>query len=563
MKAVFLILGIPALVFFTLSITLDLGSLVGIYPEYDLTPYLTARSLAKDLDLAFDHGDSDRYFREQLQRPSHFAVVQKKILSATGDYESRATFYAPDFYVFALIPFVALLGFHGMLLFHSLLILVVLLLGYRYYSSELGGTESALNSVLYFTLIPLPILFLIPSHSLFLFAAILSAVFFGMREMPIPSAAFLGLSCSLQPWSLLFAALIPTFWKKDSGSQTGKFAVALLASLGVFLGIEYLMYPAKIVSGVKWVSSPLSIPVKDAWNTLPSADSYLFSKPNLQQVMDFLFGRSYGFVVYAFPAAALMMAAIWRAGQPHVRRILLFMALFLMAVAFVHPSVWGVRLLASDLWILPAALAFFLMPVTRPRHAFTIIVVLSCLLIGPLLANPMGALINRMYYLQSFPYRFFPAELTTLETTGITANTAFRLPFSQGALYLLNDNFYPEKDFLWVKGESSLEFLIQIKSLEEAPRLLFENGTQENHIRVLLGKRQEELHLGAEEVSYLDLPDFRGEFREFDGRFYLHGKIQTSSGYVPKLLSRDNSDYRYLGCQVHIINQQSARNKIP
>src|SRR5438552_3531228 len=116
MKAAYLVLAISSFVFLALAITLDLGSLVTTYPQYDLSSYLAARSLARDGDLAYSSADSDRYFREHGQRPSHFQAVKKKVISRAGEYREYPVFYAPGIYTFLLIPFVAAFGFHGVLL---------------------------------------------------------------------------------------------------------------------------------------------------------------------------------------------------------------------------------------------------------------------------------------------------------------------------------------------------------------------------------------------------------------------------------------------------------------
>lgn len=556
MKAVHFILGIPLFVFCVLAFTLDLGTLVSTYPQVDLTAYLAARSVALDHDLAFTKADSDRYFRERLTRPGDFAVTKKKVLSSSGEYLDTPVFYDPEIYVLLLAPFAGLFGFHGVLVLHALLIGALYAVGYLHYAKKGTDTaEPALNAMVYYTLVPIPVLFLIPSHALLLFVVITVAIYFAIHGRVALSAVFLGVAFSLQPWSLVFALLFPAYWKPVTAVKAGRFAVSLAIAVFLAWGLSHLMAPAQATSEVRWVAAPPVKPLNEIWDSLPRVDHYLFAAPHPQRVLDFLLGRNNGFFVYAFPAAALLLAGLWRLREPWIRHTILFAALFLVATAFVHPSCWNINLPASDLWILLGALPFFLMPVVQPRSLFITTVVLSSILSGPLVINPFGALANREYYLQSFPYRYFPVELSTIGRAGLTANPEFRFPFDGGSLYLLNDAFYPEQDFLWTRGESSLEFLVVLRTDRSYPSLKLQNGTDENHLVVRLGNRKEEFHLGAGEAAVVDLSRFAGGFREFDGRFYLRGKIDTSAGYVPKLLSRDNSDYRFLGCQIHILNQ--------
>lgn len=558
MKAVHFILGIPLFVFLVLSFSLDFGALVATYPQVDLTAYLAARSVALDHDLAFTQTDSDRFFRERLSRPGNFAVAKKKALSSSGDYQETPILWDPEIYVLLLAPFAGLLGFHGVLLFHALLIGALYTIGYLHYAKKgSDSAEPALNAMLYYTLIPVPVLFLIPAHALLLFVTVTAASYCAIHGRAVLSAALLGVAFSLQPWSLLLAALFPTFWKQpDIAVKVGRFAVSLATAVFLAWALSHLMAPAQMISEVRWVAAPPGKPLNEVWESLPRVDRFLFAAPHPQRVLDFLFGRNNGFFVYAFPAAALLMAGLWRVRESWTRHVLLFTMLFLAATAFVHPSSWNVTLAASDLWILLAPLPFFLMPLVRPRSLLVITIVLSSILAGPLVVNPFGALANREYYLQSFPYRYFPVELSTIGRTGLTANPEYRIPFAGGAMYLLNDAFYPEQDFFWTRGESSLEFLAVLVPGRGFPGLRLQNGTVENRLSLQLGDETEAFHLGAGEGALIDLRKFAGRFREFDGRFYLHGKIDTSSGYVPKLLSRDNSDYRFLGCQIHIINQQ-------
>lgn len=558
MKAVYLILGAPVFAFLTLAFTLDLGSLIAVYPDSNITAYLCSRSLSKDLDLAYTSNDSDRYFKEVLRRPSRFEVVQKTFRASSNESSRYTVLYYPDVYVFFLAPFTGLFGFQGILVLHALLIGVLYGIGYFYYRIKTEPSFlPALNSLIYFTLVPVPILFLIPSHALFLLVVISAAIFAGIRGKTILSALLLALAFSTQPWALLFALFLVGYWQHiGQKKDVARFAVVLLLAVLCAWGIEQIMYPRGSISEVRWVPDVLTRPIADVWDTLPAVQSRYFAKPSVQRVIDFLLGRSIGFFVYGFAAAGLMGSCLWLAKDRLVQRSLLFFILFLLVVSISDPSSWGANAFISDLWILLCAIPFFMSPILRPAALFFSIAMFTCFLIGPLLVNPLGAIINRVYYLQSFPYKYFPIELSLIGKFGITAIPVFQFPYDGGKVYFLNDQFYPEKDYFWVHGGSNLEILLQATQKKSDYSIRIQNGPLDNRVLLKLGNRVEELHLAPSEAMVMDLNRFSSGMREFEGQYYLHGKIESRSGFVPMLFSRENADYRYLGCQVQIIKDQ-------
>ncbi len=553
MKSSSLILGIPIFVFLILSVTLDIGSLFRLYPQLDLTPFLAARSLGTDGDLAYSQADSDRFFRDALQRPSHFRLKQKKILSSSGEVRTYAVFYSPDLFVFALVPFVRFFSFHGILLFNALCIASIYLTGFHYYRNRPEEqTLPALNSVFYFTLLALPVLYLLPSHHLFLLAAITAAISFGLRRQAAWSAVFLAIAASSQPWSILVALFLISYW-----SQPGEVLPRFLLILGVLLffvwGTERLMYPPSAVGETRAVIEVINRPVAEVWSRLPRVDTYLLSTPSVRRVMDFAAGRTAGLFLYSFPACALLLTSVWFWRDRLVGRTLMFFVFFLAAISFTDPSCWNIAAFSNDLCMIPAALAFFLFPMIKPVSFFAAITAVSCFVTGPLLVNPLGGIVNRSYYLQAFPYRFFPVELSLLERTGITANPAYQMKFDSGSAFFLNDNFYAEGNFFWVHGASVLELLLRLD--QASGKIYLRNGSLDNHVTVMFGGRMQEFWLKPGEMADIDLDPYRSQMAQYQGSTYLHGKIESSNGYVPKLFSRDNPDYRYVGCQIRLEKQ--------
>jgi hypothetical protein len=560
MKTSHFILVIPLLAFLSCAIILAFGKLLILYPRYDLTPYLMARSLACDWDLAYTRVDSDRFFKENLRRPSHFLVTKKDIVDSSGGNRSFFVFYNPSLYSFYLAPFAGLFLFRGFLLSQMFLIGTLYVTGYIYYrTAEEDSVLPALNSVVYLSLVPLPILFLLPSSHLFLFTTCFCAVFFGLRKRMLISAIFLAIAFSVQPWSILIGLILISYWQYSGlKSEPVRFLLYSVLSILTVSCIEYLMYPERGVPDVRLVSAPQDQALASIWQTLPAISVRYFAAADLQRVSDFLFGRTIGLFVYGFTGFALVLSCIWFWSDRLVSRIFGFFVLCLIAIAISDPSSWNIQAFVNDWWILLCSVAFFIAPLIRPLSLFALIGGFSVLLTGPLLANPAGALINRNYYLQVLPYRLFPNELSLLGKIGITSDPPYHLDFPQGRIYFLDDSFYPESDFFWVKGEHDLEFILQVPRKNSATFLKIQNASIENTITVLLGGKRRVLRMTSLETVFIDLDQYSSSMKEYQGRYVLHGRIKSSSGVVPKLLSRDSLDYRYLGCQVQFIPKQAS-----
>ena len=564
MKMAHLILVVSVCAFLTLAITLDLGRLQQLYPDSDLTPYLTARSLAFDGDLAYTRVDSDRFFKEQLVRPSRFSLKQKKVLSSDGTLRAYSVFYSPDLYVFALIPFVRLFAFSGILLLHSLLIATAFILGYFYYRRESDSVLPAANSVLYPVLALVPILVLIPSYALFLFCTISAALFFGIRNREVVCAALIAIAASCSPWVLLYAAFFISYWqteKEQTPFRSLRFVIALFAFSFLAWAVEQLMYPPNAVGETRWVAGVLDRPITDVWSTLPLRTVSYFSHFAPQRVLDFLVGRTEGLLIYFFVPTALLVISTWHWRDRLIRCAIVFVLAVFIAVSVSHPSSWNVNAFVSDFSILVAPLPFFLRPLVLPRYFFVGITAASAFLIGPLLLNPFGSLADRAYYLQVLPYKLFPLELSLIGRAGITADPSYRMEFEGGKLYFLDNHFYREGDFFWVKGEATVEFLMETNEKNSLTHLKIQNGSLDNDIWIHLNKWREHFRLAPADSALLELSRYASEARFVEGRYYLHGKIESRTGYTPKLLSRDNLDFRFLGCQVHLISKPATMTK--
>jgi hypothetical protein len=556
LKSIHLIFITPVLFFACATLILDPGTLDSAYPDADWTPYLAAVSLARDGDLAYTREDSDRYLREYDSRPFPFRVVQKRILTSSGQYSNYHAFHYPEIFLFLLVPFIGLFGFHGWLLLHALLILGIYWMGWQYYrGNDAEAFSPAMNSVVYFTLIPIPVLFLLPSHHLFLLAVCVAFIFCGLKRWPVLSAIFLAFGVSSQPWLAIFSLLVIANWQVTKQTATAnplpRFVIAATIALFAVWGVERLMYPIGLISEPRWVITGDHPPLAGIWNMLPDARAYNWSAPELHRLIDFLFGRNSGFLVYAFTAGALLLSSIWVLRDPLVRIAWLFVILFLALVPFIHPSSWNPQSLANDLWIILAPLPYFLIPLIRPKSLFLCIAAFAAFFAGPLLINPLGAITNRSDYSFSFPYKFLPVEISLAGRAGITKDPRYRQSFSKGRIYFLNDNFYSEGNYFWLRGESKLEFLLELRDRENF-MIEFRNGVLDNKITLKFQDSEEVVRLTTAETRKVDLSGHLRTHTRYEGRTYVHGEIQTNAGYVPGLLSRDNPDYRFLSCQIHL-----------
>jgi hypothetical protein len=556
LKSTHLTLIIPFLIYAGAAFVLDPGALLPQYPDADLTPYLAAVSVAKDGDLAYTREDSDRFFRQYDWRPFPFRVLQKRMMNSSGEYKSYFAFHYPELFLFVLVPFLALFGFRGWLVLHALLVLSLYVMGWIYYrGKDPDAVSPALNSVVYFCLIPVPVLFLIPSHHLFLISVCAAFLFFGLRGWPILSAIFLAIAFSSQPWAAVFCLFMIGYWQATRKDQTEnripRFVIAIVLAFFVVWGLERLMYPVANVSESRWVTTGTHLPLTHIWKSLPDAGQYGWSSPHPQRLIDFLFGRNSGFFVYAFAAGALLLSSVWLIRDSLVRVGLIFVIFYFALISVIHPSIWNAQSFVNDFWILLCPLPYFLVPLMRPKNLFLSIAVLSAFLVGPLVVDPFGAIMNRPYYTSSIPYKFLPVEVSLAGRAGITKDPDYQQDFPGGKIYFLNDHFYKENTFFWLRGESTLEFLLELNN-PQTVKLELRNGVLENKITLKFENSQEEVRLTSVETRIIDVSrHLRGQIH-YEGRVYIHGKIHTNSGYVPGLLSRDNPDYRFLSCQVHI-----------
>jgi hypothetical protein len=282
---------------------------------------------------------------------------------------------------------------------------------------------------------------------------------------------------------------------------------------------------------------------------LPDARTYYWSAPDPQRLVDFLFGRNSGFLIYGFAAGALLLSTLWLWRDSLVRVTWLFAILYLAIVCFSNTSSWNIQSFVNDLWILLCPLPYFAAPFIRPKSLFASIAIPAAILLGPLLVNPLGAIINRTYYDYAFPYLYLPIEISLVGRAGITKDPAFQQNFEGGRIYFLNDSFYREDPLFWLRGESKLEFLLQLKNTSSLTVDL-QNGVLENRISLSIGKAKQEFKLGTVQTQTADLSPYLRGAKFYEGFYYLHGEMKSESGYVPGLLSRDNPDYRFLGCRV-------------
>ena len=212
------------------------------------------------------------------------------------------------------------------------------------------------------------------------------------------------------------------------------------------------------------------------------------------------------------------MSSLWMIRDRIVNRTLLFFVLVMVAVACTPVETWGIYGFVNDWWILLCATAFFAVPIARPRINLIGITVLSGIFVAPLLINPLGSWTSRDYYAQIFPYRLMPAELSLVDRYGLPSQSEFQFVFEGGRIYFLNENFYPEHELFWVHGESTLEFILELKDPGMAPRFQIVNGEESNHVVATLDNRTEEFHMQPSDTSFVDLSRYSSEFRRYEER---------------------------------------------
>lgn len=559
-----------------------------------------AQSLAHDGDLEYTKKDLIRYYEVFPSGP--LGIFLKK---ARGG----RIFYAKSFaYPLFVAPFLKLFGTNGALIFHSLLLLLLLFMGYAYFSL-FNSQALALGTILTFLFASVAgvyILWLSPDFfNLFL---VLTILFLWLYKHKVAERTETeGKSSRIQTflqsdWSDYLAGLligIAVFSKPPNIVLLGPIVLYALLKKE-FLKAFFIIFCFLVTSGIFWGTNHL---VTGEWNyqggerktflyTYPlekaditfdsiktgemTADGY--AKKHLLppkfipfNLFYYFFGRFTGITWYFFPAVFFLLLFIL--GKKPLLRWLIFGAIvaeILIYVVFMPDNYGGGGGTLTNRYFLNIFPLFLFLPSEkRAIRDLLGIWIAAAVFIAPILVSPFSHSHYPATHVKKFPYTILPVEMTLVNNFPTNTNPwAFRQEVgtepNTGWLHFLDDNFNHrireseiERRGFWTRGPYASEMIL--KTYYPVKRLdfhLLNNPRMRNEISVTVGREHKKITLGTKQrgtLSFSPVKAFRIE------SLYLYRiKIRSSKGSIPYYESDQSKERRFLGAffEIDIIPEE-------
>ncbi|MCB1036904.1 MAG: hypothetical protein KDD47_23965 [Acidobacteria bacterium] len=572
------VLSLLSLTLFFLAFPLTLsqpGAPAGLKAD-ESAYYLMALSLAHDQDLQLRAEDTERVFRE-----FPFRWVPNLIVM-TDDGWQTAFYGKPYIYPLFAAPFAALFGARGLLFFNMALMTGMVWLGTAYLRRFNGDGTSALFSGLFFLLSSAFAYVFWIQTEVFNMAAIFLALYLGFRPdegaaegrpwRPLLSGAVLALAVYNKPMfaalalPLLFVDLPGRRWRRMGAWVLGfSLGLGAVAGLAVALTGHATPYLGVVRQGVT-ICEPGVMPIEPvaaeptpeptaepsaatqaarqaASSPTGNAWSWLFRVPQIdpallaENVGYFLWGRHTGFFLY-MPFAALAVLFFLLHGRRSGARWVLMASLALVALyflVFIYFNWHGGGGFIGNRYFVSLYPAFlFLVKEVRPKWPLALVSGLAGLFLSPILFTPLNSLgpePTLQHHVRSFPYRFFPLELSLRNVPGYQ-----REPFGEGRVVVRKDQALVFGEQLWLRAADRVE--LWWITTEPLGKTVFQinNLALKNTVRLELEGAEEELHFRAgEETRRIELqPQRPGRIRSHpEGKLFVYRlTVTTESGRV-------------------------------
>ncbi len=318
--------------------------------DIEISTYLQAESLARDLDLAYEEADRDRLERR-------FGPSDRDLLLSERDSSGVRFFAHPRVYTLVLAPFVRLAGLRGPAIVNSLLLLFAALVAARQLRKSLGSDAPMLVALLIFASVTYRSVFLFQPH-VFLLTVVVFAVGLAVRfdepgvhdlqevYRPRPGALriasnwfgiglLIGIATVYHPVYALL--LFPMILLTPAGNKkAGSLALAAGAVLTLLLDLPEIgsLLPSEIDVGLS------------AWNLL-----YL------------VVGRNVGVLIYFLPL--VLVLGLVRGGEGRSSLWLTALVGSIVFVTLVPFDIYDGPAAVGNGWLLPLTGLLWFVP-TRP-----------------------------------------------------------------------------------------------------------------------------------------------------------------------------------------------------
>ena len=548
--------------------------------------YALTQSIAHDLDLEYTKMDLVRYYHDFDAGPQ--GIFLKKA-------RNGRIFFAKSWaYSLFAAPFVRIFGYNGFLVFHSILLLVVMLLGFAYFSRANPPLTSISYLLTFLFASVAGVYYIWISPDFFNFCLAFIIVFLWVykikrRESP-PSSSPAGnpRSFLLSPGTDYLAAFlvgIAVFSKPPNIVLLGPLVlyalyekklfkvlvlvVIFLLTIGLLFGANYLLTSDWNYQGGERKTFIGSFPLEkdnltfDSLGGTMTSENYFrrFLIPPkfiLYNIFYYFFGRFTGITWYFFPAFLALLLFFRAKRRFHDWLTLATLAGGILIYIILTPEFYGGGggTLANRYFLNIYPLFLFLPAEKKSWRQVVLIWVVAALFISQILVSPFRSSAQPATHAKKFPIKALPLEMTQVNHFPTNTNPeAFRIhiwpdkPYPQREfLHFLDDNFHPklEPTGIWTRGDKTCEFILKTYyPLREVGVRLLNNPRSNNEITVKIEGRTQKIILQSKQWGTLRFPVGNGF--QVEQRYHYRIKIRAAKGSIPYYENPAGLERRYLG----------------
>ncbi|MBN2408565.1 MAG: hypothetical protein JXE07_02415 [Candidatus Aminicenantes bacterium] len=548
--------------------------------------YALTQSIAHDLDLEYTRKDLIRYYHDFNAGPQ--GIFLKK---ARND----KIFYAKSWaYSLFAAPFVRMFGYNGIYVFHSVLLLIVMVLGYAYFSLA----NSPLTSISYLLTFLFGsvagVYYLWISPDFFNFCVVFILYFLWIykikrRETPAPgpaletsrsfllspgtdylAACLVGLAVFSKPPNIvLMAPLVLFALSERKFFKALVLSVVFILTIGLLFGANYLLTSDWNYQGGERKTFIEKFPLEKSDATFDSLGSTMTSENYFQRflippkfiifnIFYYFFGRFTGIAWYFFPALLAMILFFRSRRRIYDWLTLLALAGGILVYIVLTPEFYGGGggSLANRYFLNIYPLFLFLPSAKKTRRQVLLIWIIAAVFISQILVSPFRSSAQPATHAKKFPIKALPLEMTQVNHFPTNTNPlAFRVsiwpdkPHPQREfIHFLDDNFFPrlEPTGIWTRGDKTCEFILKTYyPLREIGVRLLNNPRSNNEITVKVEGQRQKIILQSKQWGELRFTVGNGF--KMQERYHYRMRIKASKGSIPYYEDPNSLERRYLG----------------
>ncbi len=548
--------------------------------------YALTQSIAYDFDLEYTKKDLIRYYHDFMAGPQ--GIFLKK---ARND----KIFYAKSWaYSLFAAPFVRVFGYNGFFVFHSILLLIVMLLGFSYFSLANAPLTSITYLLTFLFGSVAGVYFLWISPDFFNFCLVFIIVFLWIykikhREVPIFSpatetyrsfllspgtdylaACLVGLAVFSKPPNIvLMGPLVLFALIEKKVFKASVLVVIFCLTIGLLFGANYLLTSDWNYQGGERKTFIEKFPLERDGATFDSLGSTMTSEGYFQRflippkfilfnIFYYFFGRFTGITWYFFPAVLALILFFQSRRRVTDWLILITLAGGILIYIVLTPEFYGGGggSLANRYFLNIYPLFLFLPSAKKSWRQVILIWVVAAVFISQILVSPFRSSAQPATHAKKFPIKALPLEMTQVNHFPTNTNPlAFRVsiwpdkPHPQREfLHFLDDNFYPklEPTGIWTRGDKTCEFILKTYyPLKEIGVRLLNNPRSNNEITVKVEGQKQKIVLQSKQWGELRFPVGNGF--KMEERYHYHMKIKAAKGAIPYYEDPASLERRYLG----------------